>query len=91
MRLLNGNEVDINEFNEALKIVAEKRRQQAYKERLEPYASHITEERKDELLNKALRYADEIEAGEHNINFTVMQQVTFLITGECVALFGGVK
>lgn len=48
------------------------------------YASHVTETRKDELLNKGLEFAASVRRGEQ-LGFSVWQRLNAHITGECVA------
>ena len=50
------------------------------------YASHVTEQQKDEILLKDLAYASQIRSGEHLNNFTVWQLVNTVLTGECIGL-----
>lgn len=49
------------------------------------YASHVTQETKDNDLAKRLAFADAIETGEENGGFTIWQRVNDYLTGECVA------
>lgn len=49
------------------------------------YASHVTEQRKDELLAKGLAHAEEVRRGE-SCGFSVWQRINTHLTGECVAL-----
>ena len=49
------------------------------------YASHVTEDRKDENLAQGLAYAEKIRRGEAT-GFTTWQRVNTALTGECVAL-----
>lgn len=49
------------------------------------YASHITEETKDRLLEEGLKYAEQIRKG-HLANFTILQRLNTKLTGECIAL-----
>lgn len=51
-----------------------------------PYAEHVTEMTKTRILGETLGYADEVEAGEH-FGFSVWQEINYIITGECVALY----
>lgn len=49
------------------------------------YASHVTEETKDDCLLKGLNRAEEIRIGNIN-SFTAWQDINTSLTGECVAL-----
>ncbi|MCR9222848.1 MAG: hypothetical protein NXH70_02165 [Hyphomonas sp.] len=55
----------------------------------DPYASHVTQETKDEALAKGLASADEIKKGRVD-NLTVAQRLDYELTGECIPLMGGV-
>ena len=68
----------------ALKKVAADVRESARIARTEKYASHITEDQKDEFMQKKLDLADEIEAGTAR-GFWLWQRVNTIVTGECVA------
>lgn len=50
------------------------------------YASHVTEEQKDDNLTKSLRYAKEVRKGEHLSNLTVAQRIRYYETGECLPI-----
>ncbi len=52
------------------------------------YAAHVREQEKDEILQRNLKRADEIERGDLK-TFTIWQRVNTVLTGECVALLGG--
>jgi len=49
------------------------------------YASHVTEEQKEENLMRDLAHAEEVRNGEIK-SFTIWQRVNEKLTGECVAL-----
>lgn len=49
------------------------------------YASHVSEEKKDEDLRRMLNGADAVRRGEVN-SLTIWQRVNEKLTGECVAL-----
>jgi hypothetical protein len=51
----------------------------------DPYAAHVTEETKDELLNKRLASVQRIREGEVR-SFTVWQRINTELTGKCVAM-----
>lgn len=48
------------------------------------FADHVTDEDKRKFAAKHNAYADEIEAGQHDHNFTVWQRMKCFLTGECV-------
>ena len=50
------------------------------------YASHVTEETKDEMLTRGLETAERVRRGEMDCNFTIWQRINTELTGECVAL-----
>lgn len=85
-RTHTGEIVEGDRLNEAVQVVADWYRDNAkaiFDE--DAYASHVTTERKKELLNKGLDFAEQVRAG--NITgFSVWQRVNMELTGECVAL-----
>lgn len=86
MKTHKGELVSDTMLTEARRAVAEDWRTMAYDIRVEnAYASHITEEQKIQFYQDELRYADEIERGEHDSNFTIWQRLNTYITGECIA------
>lgn len=46
------------------------------------FASHVTEETKLKIKAKKLKWAEEVEAGLHDGNFTVAQRMHYYLTGE---------
>lgn len=73
-------------LEQALLSVANDWRKLAHAIRKEDaYASHVTEEVKDQSLQKMLAEADRIEHGEIS-TFTIWQRINEKLTGECVAL-----
>lgn len=48
------------------------------------FADHVTDDDKCDYAAKRISYAKEIEAGEHDGNFTVWQEMNYFLTGECV-------
>jgi hypothetical protein len=52
------------------------------------YASHVSEEEKDQVLKDNLKLAEEVRRGEIN-SFTTWQRVNEKITGESPALLPG--
>lgn len=71
----------------ACRQVAKEMRENAYAIRLEDaYASHVTEEQKEDHLKRNLIFADYVAAGNVD-NFTTWQRVNQKLTGECVPLF----
>ena len=53
--------------------------------RKDRYAKHVTEERKEENLQRQLEYAESIRQRENLNNFSVWQRVNAELTGECIA------
>ena len=49
------------------------------------YADHVTEQDKQKYSEKYFRYAQEIEQGIHDNNFTIWQRMNYYLTGESVA------
>lgn len=70
----------------ALNKVADDWQELAHKIRVGSYASHVTENTKDETLQRGLEFAEKIRNGYFD-NFTIWQRVNAELTGECVALF----
>jgi len=50
------------------------------------YANHVTTEKRQEIKERNIKLAEEIERGEHDHNFTVAQKMHYFLTGECPAL-----
>lgn len=86
MRNHRGEIIPEETLQAALKKVAADVRESARIARTEKYASHITEDQKDEFMQKKLDLADEIEAGTAR-GFWLWQRVNTIVTGECVAFF----
>lgn len=84
MRTHLGEIIPDETLKAALKKVAADVRENARIGRTEKYASHVTEEMKDEIMKKKLDLADEIEAGTVR-GFWLWQRVNTIVTGECVA------
>lgn len=84
MRNHRGEIIPEETLQAALKKVAADVRESARIARTEKYASHITEDQKDEFMQKKLDLADEIEAGTAR-GFWLWQRVNTIVTGECVA------
>jgi hypothetical protein len=87
----NGEILDYDDERliEACRAVAKWKRENAYGIRGEDlYASHVSEQRKDEYLRADLRLADQIERGEHLHSFWCWQRVNQELTGECVGFLG---
>ena len=86
MKLHTGKILTETELAEALKKVANDLRENAYAIHSEnAYASHVTQEEKERYLQERLGYANEVEKGLYNSNFTIWQRVDTLLTGECIA------
>lgn len=49
------------------------------------FADHVDYDARLKIQSKHNTYADEIERGEHDLNFTIMQRMYYYLTGECVA------
>ena len=72
---------------EAVKAVCEEYRKNAFELRnSDCYASHITEDQKDEYLIISIMLANDLEEGRINPTFTDWQRVNQKLTGETVAL-----
>lgn len=84
MRNHRGEIIPEETLQAAMKKVAADVRESARIARTEKYASHITEDQKDEFMQKKLDLADEIEAGTAR-GFWLWQRVNTIVTGECVA------
>jgi hypothetical protein len=55
------------------------------------FADHVTFEDKQNYVYGNLKYAEEIEAGEHDHNFTVRQRMEYYLTGESVPFLPRIK
>ena len=86
----NGITKSKEELKEALKVVADNKRELTEAIYiLDNYASHVTEQEKKECVRKGKQLADEIENGQCNIsNFWLWQLINEVFTGERVALLG---
>ena len=85
LRLSNGRIIEGDALKSALDQVANDYEKNARAIRHEdPYASHVTEEEKDQALFQALDHAEKIRQGE-SIGFTTWQRINYLMTGESVA------
>ncbi len=49
------------------------------------FASHVTHQDKIAYQKRQREYANEIEAGKHDHNFTIWQRMNYFLTGESVA------
>ena len=49
------------------------------------YASHVTQEQKDTLLEQGRAYAESVRRGNQDNCFAVWQRIHEAMTGECVA------
>ena len=82
-----GQEVIGDELIEARKHVADDIVTVAYAiYKQDVYADHVTPKKKTELLHRDISYAEEVQKGLHDDNFTIWQRMNTFITGECVAL-----
>lgn len=86
----NGKQYTKSQMKEVNKQVADDWRQLAKDIRKEDkYASHVTEETKDETLNNRLKEADRIERGDYdNMELWIVQRVNEKLTGENVGILG---
>jgi hypothetical protein len=85
MKLHTGKILTESELKTALARVANDLRESAHIIRKSSYyADHITEDDKERFLAKDLEYANEVENGLHNRNFTIWQRVDYMLTGESV-------
>jgi len=50
------------------------------------YASHVTEEEKDNSMNRSIENAEKVRRGEKMNNFSIWQDLNMYFTGECIAL-----
>ena len=72
---------------DAVKTVCEEWRDLAEEVRREDaYASHITENQKDEFMRQSITLADDLESGKINPTFTDWQRINTQLTGKCIAL-----
>ena len=82
-----GEIIKGNRVTEAVKAVCNEWRELALAIRNEDsYASHVSEDEKDEYLSQSIILADDLEAGRVNPTFTDWQRINIILTGECVAL-----
>ena len=85
-RTHTGETVDGERLTSALAEVAKDWSDLAHAIRkADHYASHVTDDRKEQALQEMLHRADEIEAGDIR-SFTIWQRVNTVLTGDCVAL-----
>ena len=49
------------------------------------WASHITQSGKQQYADEQIKYAEEIEVGLHDGNFTIWQRMQYHLTGEMIA------
>ena len=81
-----GELVTGSRLQEAVNAVADDMVRSAYAIYKEnAYASHVTDERKDNLLQKSLQSADEVRSGKSKGGFWLWQRIDTFLTGECVA------
>ncbi len=53
--------------------------------REDPYASHVTEEVKEQSLTRGLDFAKSIRQGKQDHCFTILQRLIVELTGDCPA------
>ena len=81
-----GDVITGEKLQAALDIVADKHIENAHAIRKEDcYASHVTEQRKDQNLKKGLALAESIRAGNET-GFWCLQRLNYEITGESVPM-----
>jgi len=87
MKTHKGDIITGERLQEARNAVAKDWANNAQAIRIEdPYASHILEDQKDELLEAGLQTARDIKGGLHDCHFWCWQRLNHHITGETVAL-----
>lgn len=85
-RTHTGETIKGNRVTDAVKAVCDEWRELALAVRAEDsYASHVSEEEKDEYLKRSIILANDLEAGKINPTFTDWQRINIELTGECVA------
>jgi hypothetical protein len=86
-RTHTGEVVTGERLQAACKAVAQWQEENARAIRREDtYASHVTEEQKEQALSEYLAWAEKNRKQENLHNFSVWQRVNTELTGECVAL-----
>lgn len=81
----NGKVIEGEYLKTILNEVANDWEKLAYDIRREDsYASHVTEQEKDENLKKDLKLAENIRQGKE-LSFTIWQRINLKVTGESVA------
>ena len=80
-----GEVVEGDRLKQALNHVADFWVSNAHGCRKAPYASHVTEQQKDDNLARGLEYAESIRQG-YVEDFTSQQRINTYLTGECIAL-----
>lgn len=82
----NGEIVTSQKLKDALNSVANDWIELAYAIKNEDaYASHVTEETKQNILSQGLEQAERIRSGQES-GFWVWQRINSKLTGECIAL-----
>lgn len=83
----NGETVKGERLKKALGVVADRYAARAHAIRLEDaYADHVTEVRKDEILERDMERAGQVRDGTAKPTLTLLQDINTELTGECVAL-----
>lgn len=81
-----GETIEGKRVIDAMKDVCNYWRKLAHEIRKEdPYAKHVTEAQKDEILQQSLIRANDLESGKINPTFTDWQRINTALTGNCVA------
>jgi len=82
-RTHTGEIVTGEKLQKAIDEVAEYYRKLAVAIRKEDcYASHVTEEKKDQNMQEMIASADKLKDNLHN--FTIWQKINTALTGECI-------
>ncbi len=76
---------------EVREIVANNAIKSAHVIRKGDYASHVTEDRKESILQENLKQAELIRSGKLDHNFTIWQRMQYVLTGESIPFLPEVK
>lgn len=73
-----------SDIQKARGVVADNAIKSAHEIRKGDYASHVTEDKKEEILQEDLKQAELIRSGKLDHNFTIWQRMQYVLTGECI-------
>ena len=45
------------------------------------FAGHVSDEQKTQIMKAEIKFAEEVEAGMHDFNFTIRQRIHYFLTG----------